>query len=124
MHLVEISVMEQRYRTVIALVQDGCKVTEVAYRLGVSQQAVHKWIARYRAGGLPALETGSHRPPTCAHQISAELDAMICELSRKHPGWGLRRILYQLGKQGVDPLPGRSSVYQCTKRHIVGKCAL
>jgi transposase len=70
-HLVEISVMEQRYRTVIALVQDGCKVTEVAYRLGVSQQAVHKWIARYRAGGLPALETGSHRPPPCAHQRSS-----------------------------------------------------
>ena len=34
MHLVEISVMEQRYQAVMAVVQDGWKVTEVADRLG------------------------------------------------------------------------------------------
>jgi hypothetical protein len=35
--LVELSVMEQRYQAVLAVVQDGWKVTEVADRLGVSQ---------------------------------------------------------------------------------------
>jgi transposase len=54
-HLVELSVMEQRYQAVMAVVQDGWKITEVADRLGVTRQAVHKWIARYQAGGLPAL---------------------------------------------------------------------
>src|SRR5918999_6277505 len=33
------------------------------------------------------------------------------------PGWGPRRILHQLGREGVDPLPGRSSIYRCLKRH-------
>jgi transposase InsO family protein len=116
-HLVEISVMEQRYQAVMAVVQDGWKVTEVADRLGVSRQSVHKWMARYEAGGLPALETRSHRPNACAHQTPPELEAMICELRRNHPGWGPRRILHQLGKLGVDPLPGRSSIYRCLKRH-------
>ncbi|HZY57323.1 MAG TPA: IS481 family transposase [Rubrobacteraceae bacterium] len=116
--MVEISVMEQRYQAVMAVVQDGWKVTEVADRLGVSRQAVHKWIARYEAGGLPALADRSHRPQSCAHQISPELEAMICELRRQHPGWGPRRILHQLGRQGVEPpLPGRSSIYRCLKRH-------
>jgi hypothetical protein len=41
----------------MAIVQDGWKVTEVADRLGVSRQSVHKWIARYDAGGLPASPT-------------------------------------------------------------------
>jgi transposase InsO family protein len=116
-HLVEISVMEQRYQAVMAVVQDGWKVTEVADRLGVSRQSVHKWIARYEAGGLPALADRSHRPQTCTHQIAPELEALICELRRKHPGWGPRRILHELARHGVDPLPGRSSVYRCLKRH-------
>jgi hypothetical protein len=30
---------------------------------------------------------------------------------------GPQRILHELGKQGVDPLPGRTSVYRCLKRH-------
>ena len=79
MHLVEICVIEHRYQAVMAVVQDGWKVTEVADRLGVSRQAVHKWISRYEQGGLPALADRSHRPQSCAHQISAELEALICE---------------------------------------------
>jgi transposase len=45
--LVELSVMEQRYQAVLAVVQDGWKVTEAADRLGVSRQTVHTWVVRY-----------------------------------------------------------------------------
>ena len=115
--LVELSVMEQRYQAVMAVVQDGWTVTEVARRLGVARQSVHTWIARYEAGGLPALADRSHRPHSCAHQISPELEAAICEMRRKHPGWGPRRIEHQLARQGVDPVPSCSSIYRCLKRH-------
>ena len=47
--LVELSVMERRYQAVLAVIQDGWKVVEVADRLGVSRQAVPSWIARYQA---------------------------------------------------------------------------
>src|SRR5438874_10470583 len=60
--------MEQRYQAVLAVVQDGWQVSEVARRLGVSRQSVHTWIARYEAGGLPALADRSHRPTSCPHQ--------------------------------------------------------
>jgi transposase len=49
----------------MAVVQDGWKVTAVAERLSVTRQAVHKWIARHEAGGLPALADRSHRPASC-----------------------------------------------------------
>jgi len=55
--LVELSVMEQRYQAVLAVVQDGWRVVEVARRLGVSRQSVHNWIARYEREGLAALPT-------------------------------------------------------------------
>jgi transposase InsO family protein len=115
--LVELSVMEQRYQAVLAVVQDGWKVVEVARRLGVSRQSVHNWIARYQTGGLGALADHSHRPDTCPHQTDAEIEAAICELRREHPGWGPRRIEHQLAKTGVDLVPSRSSIYRCLKRH-------
>jgi transposase InsO family protein len=109
--------MEQRYQAVLAVVQDGWRVSEVARRLGVSRQSVHAWIARYEAGGLPALADRSHRPSSCPHQTPAETEAQICELRRQHPGWGPRRIQHQLGRLGLDPVPSRSAVYRCLKRH-------
>jgi transposase InsO family protein len=115
--LVELSVMEQRYQAVLAVVQDGWKVTEVAARMGVSRQSVHAWIARYEQGGLAALADRSHRPSSCPHQLPPELEAQICELRREHPGWGPRRICHQLWIRGIEPLPGRSSIYRCLRRH-------
>jgi transposase len=115
--LVELSVMEQRYQAVLAVVQDGWKVTEVARRMGVSRQSVHAWIARYKAGGLSSLADRSHRPRSCPHQTDAEVEAAICELRREHPGWGPRRIEHQLARNGVQPVPSRSSIYRCLRRH-------
>jgi len=100
--LVELSVMEQRYQAVLAVIQDGWKVVEVAERLGVSRQAVHAWIARYEAGGLSALADRSHRPVSCPHQIDPETEAEICELRRQHPGG-------DLGGSSTSS-PGRGSI--------------
>ena len=58
--LVELSVMEQRYQAVQAVVQDGEKITEVAARVGVSRQTIHAWIRRYQAEGLASLADHSH----------------------------------------------------------------
>jgi transposase InsO family protein len=115
--LVELSVMEQRYQAVLAVVQDGWRVIEVARRLGVSRQSVHTWIARYEQGGLASLADRSHRPASCPHQIPPEVEATICELRRQHPGWGPRRIEHQLAKAGADTAPSRSSIYRCLRRH-------
>ena len=101
----------------MAVVQDGWKVSEVADRLGVARQSVHNWIARYEVGGLAALADRSHRPQGCSHQISPDIEALVCELRRQHPGWGPRRLLHQLARQGVTPLPSCSSVYRCLRRH-------
>jgi transposase InsO family protein len=115
--LVELSIMEQRYQAVMAVLQDGWKVTEVAQRLGVARQSVHNWLARYEQGGLAGLADRSHQPVSCPHQTSAELEAMICEIRRKHPGWGSIRIEHELARQGVEEVPSESSIYRCLKRH-------
>jgi transposase-like protein len=53
----ELSVAEQRYQAVLAVIGEGGTVTEVAGRWGVSRQSVHAWLARYEAGGTEGLES-------------------------------------------------------------------
>jgi transposase InsO family protein len=83
----ELSVVEQRF-TAVQEVLGGMPVTAVADRYGVSRQSVHAWLRRYQAGGLAGLEDRSHRPRSCPHQASAQVETAACELRRQHPGGG------------------------------------
>lgn len=75
--LVELGLVEQRYKAVSEVLVDGATVTEVAQRLGVSRQTVHSWLRRYGNGGLAALVDRSSRPDRCPHQTPAELEVAI-----------------------------------------------
>src|SRR4051794_19594521 len=118
MALVALSVIEQRYRAVMAVL-DGAAVSEVAVEVGVSRQAVHAWVARYRDAGLAGLADRSHRTRACPHQSSAQLEARVCELRRAHPSWGALRILHELMRGPAPPerLPSRSTVNRILVRH-------
>jgi transposase InsO family protein len=114
--LVEVSVVEQRYRAVLE-VKAGVPVTEVAARAGVSRQSVHAWLRRYEQGGLGALADRSRRPESCPHRVSADVEAAVCEMRRDHPKWGPLRLAHELAKAGVVPAPSRMSAYRVLVRH-------
>ena len=117
MALVEVSVVEQRYRAVLE-VRAGVPVTEVAARSGVSRQSVHAWVRRYEQGGLGALADRSAAAGVLpAPDVSAEVEAAVCEMRREHPKWGPLRLAHELGKAGVVPAPSRMSVYRVLVRH-------
>jgi transposase InsO family protein len=115
--LLELTVAEQRFNAVMEVLGDGLTVTEVAERYGVSRQAVHGWLRRWKAGGLDALADRSHRPRRCPHQMSAQVEARLCELRRHHPHWGQRRLAHELARVGVDPPPGLTSIYRALVRN-------
>jgi transposase InsO family protein len=114
--LVELSVVEQRYRAVLDAAA-GVPVTEVADRYGVSRQSVHAWVRRYEQGGLGGLMDRSRRPESCPHQVSVEIETAVCELRREHPRWGPLRLAHELGRTGMSPVPSRMSVYRVLIRH-------
>jgi transposase InsO family protein len=114
--LVELSVVEQRYRAVLEAAA-GVPVTEVAARYEVSRQTVHAWIIRYREGGLGALADRPRRPGACPHQVSAEIEAAVCQMRREHPRWGPLRLVHELAKAGVSPVPSRMSADRALARH-------
>ena len=114
--LVELGLVEQRYRAVCEVL-DGASVVDVARRNGVARQTVHDWLRAYGNQGLAGLVDRSSKPATCPHQMPPAVEARVVELRVAHPSWGPRTILHRLRLEGVDPLPGRSSVYRALVRH-------
>jgi transposase InsO family protein len=114
--LVELSVVEQRYQAVLAVIRDGVPVVEVARRFDVSRQAVHRWLRWYEQQGLGGLADRSHRPPRCSHQMDAAVEVWVVEARRRNPGWGPRRLVHEAARAGVVPVPSRSGVYRLLKR--------
>lgn len=112
----EISVVEQRYQAVLAVLDDGLSVTEAAAKTGVSRQALHGWLKRYAAAGLDGLVDRSHRPRSCPHQMDPAVEVVLVDLRRLHPGWGPDRLRYRLVGAGVDPVPSRAAIGRALRR--------
>jgi transposase InsO family protein len=112
----ELSVVEQRYQAVLAVIEDGLSVTEVAAKVGVSRQTVHSWLSRYAQGGLEALADRPHRALSCPHRMPAAVEVRLVELREAHPAWGPDRLRYRLEREGVDPLPSRAAVGRALAR--------
>jgi transposase InsO family protein len=112
----ELSVTEQRYQAVLAVISDGVTVTDVAARFGVSRKTVHQWLSRYEADGLEGLKDRSHRPRSSPLQMPAVVEVALVDLRRRHPSWGPRRLVYELARAGVEPVPSESGAYRALLR--------
>ena len=107
---------EQRYQAVLAVISDGLSICQVASKVGVSRQTLHSWLVRYEAEGLDGLKDRSHRPVSCPHQMPAQVEAALLELRRSRPYWGPRRLVFELAKRRVAPVPSESAVYRALVR--------
>src|SRR4051812_8442100 len=110
----EMSVAEQRYEAVRAVLADGETVTSVAARFGVSRKTLHVWLARYEAGGLDDLGDRSHRPRSCPHQMPPAVEVALVELRLAHPSWGPRRLSFELARRGA--VVSESAAYRALVR--------
>ena len=114
--LVELSVVEQRYQAVLAVIRDGVPIVQVARRFDVSRQAVHRWLRWYEHQGLAGLADRSHRPPRCAHQMDPAVEVWVLEARRRNPDWGPRRLVHEASRAGIEPQPSRSGIYRALRR--------
>lgn len=57
------------------------------------------------------------RPASCPHQLASQVEVLVCELRRKHPRWGPLRLVHELGRLGVEPVPSRMGVYRALVHH-------
>ena len=82
----------------------------VAAELGISERTVRKWLARWRAGGEPALNDRSSAPARSASRLPLEITDEIERLRRQRlsgPQIARRRGL-PLSTVGRHPAPARA----------------
>lgn len=82
----------------------------------MSRQTLHSWLARYEASGLEGLVDRSHRPTSCPHQMPAVVEAALLELRRSRPYWGPRRLVFELAKRRIGPVPSESAANRALVR--------
>lgn len=85
--------VRRRYEAVKMLLQPNppFPVGTTAQRFGVSRRTVQRWMARYRALGVPGLRMGSKRPRTVVRKMTEEDEAAIVAI-RRRTGLGPDRI--------------------------------
>ena len=76
---------------------------------------MHAWLRHYGDYGLEGLADRSHKPKSMPHQMTAHVEAAVLELRREHRAWGPRRLVYELLKRGVVPVPSETGVYRALK---------
>jgi len=72
-----------------AIVLGGASPTQLARSHPISESWLFRLLARYRAGGYPALEPRSRRPKSSPRQTSPEIHEAIVELRRELVEGGL-----------------------------------
>jgi transposase len=102
-----------------AHVLEGRSVSELAAAHGVHRSWIYKLLARYREGGLDALQPRSKRPRSCEHETPAEVVKAIVELrgeleSQGHDG-GAETIAYHLAQTHKD-IPSVSTIWRILRR--------
>ena len=105
--LVELGLVEQRYRAVCEVLE-GATVTDVARRNGVVRQTVHDWLRRYARDGRGGLVDCSSKPQSCPHQMAPEVEVRILELRRTPRRVGRGRAAATARRP--ERLVGRSAV--------------
>ena len=108
--------VERRRRAVLEVLS-GMSVTEVSRRYQVSRQTLYRWRARYQVEGVGGLDERSRRPHRSPSQLNPTVESLICALRSEHPGWGSRRLVGELARRGVRPVPSHSTVHRVLVRN-------
>lgn len=93
-------------------------MAEVCRRFAISRKTGYKWLDRYEAGGMDALQDGSHAPHHNPRQVVEEVEDAIVEARGNHPHWGpvkLRAWLERTEPKTGWPAP--STIGEILRRH-------
>src|ERR1700722_7630760 len=102
-----------------AHVLEGRAVSELAAAHGVHRSWIYKLLARYREGGVEALQPRSRRPRSCKHGtpeiLWVEIVAFRHELVADGHDAGAATIAYHLAAR-IDAVPSRATIWRILKR--------
>jgi putative transposase len=102
--------MDQRDRFITDWQHGLYSMTELCARYGISRKTAYKWLARFEAGGRPALRERSHAPHRCPHRVGEDVAEALSAARGAHPSWGPAKLLDWLARRRPElPRPAVST---------------
>ena len=96
-------------------------------RLDISRPTGYKWLRRYREEGAAGLEERSRCPNRSPNRTSEPVVKAVCEVRKRHPSWGGRKIRARLQAEadqeetslpfGPEEVPAASTCQMILKRN-------
>src|SRR5438046_10221748 len=86
------SAMSQRHEFVLLAGQEKANVRQLCRQFGISSATAYKWLRRFQAKGIQALQELSRRPNNSPARTAKEIEKAVISQRHKHPAWGDRNL--------------------------------
>ena len=97
-------------------------MTELCARYAISRKTGYKWLARYDAGGRPALQDRSRAPHHCPHKIAAPVAALLVRGASPAPGLGPGEARCSGSRRAIPTSRGPPSAPPAISSPDTGSC--
>jgi putative transposase len=98
----ETCVMDQRIQLIGDWLKDEHTVSELGEHYQVSRKTVHKWISRYKNGGIEALQEASRAPHLHPNATAPEIVSQVIDTKLRHVYWGPKKVVASMQRQYPD----------------------
>jgi putative transposase len=114
----ETNAMEQRIQFIRDWLRRTHSVSELSALYGISRKSAYKWIDRYLKDGPDWAMERSHVAHVVHNRTPEEVEQALMQMRARHPSWGARKLLHQVGLQAPAlHLPHESTVCEMLKRN-------
>lgn len=112
----ELRVMDLREEFVLKASAPGANVSLLCQESGISRKTGHKWLNRYRQGGVGALADLSRRPCTLPKSTDGEMVLKVIEARHAYPKWGPKKLHAILKVTKDTPVPTAKTISRILQR--------
>lgn len=115
----EMKIVEQRVEFIRAVERDEKCFSALCEDFGISRKTGYKWLNRYRQwDDIEGLKDQSRAPIWSGLRVEPPLAYEICELRKKYPHWGPKKLLVKLPTKIKEKyrLPSLSTTSRILKR--------
>jgi transposase InsO family protein len=113
--------MNERLQFIATYLEGEESFSDLCDCFGISRKTGYKWVKRYDAGGVEALQELSRAPGCHPNATPAEIVAKILAARQQHPLWGPKKLLIVLERRFPNvEFPSRNTVGEILRRnHLV-----
>ena len=113
----ETCVMDQKVQLIGDWLKDEHTISQLGEHYQVSRKTVYKWISRYEAGGIEALQEASRDPHRHPNVTAPEIVSELIDTKLRHVHWGPKKVVVSLkGQHPEKHWPATSTVQSILRK--------